>query len=82
MKISKFTPEKIDSLPKDIQKLVWRVLLYKSKIVEYKKEYNTRNDDKILEKLNKYCEAFRNIQEILDIKCKRDGLERINIVGE
>ena len=80
IKISVFTPEKIDNFPKDIQKLVWRALLYKSQIVEYKKEYIAKNDDKILEKLIKYCEAFRNMQGILDRKCKRDGLKRIEIV--
>jgi len=80
IKISVFTPEKIDNLPKDIQKLVWRALLYKSQIMEYKKEYIARNDDKILEKLIKYCEAFTNMQGILDRKCKRDGLKRIEIV--
>ncbi len=80
MKISEFTPDKIESLPVDIQKLVWRALFYKSQITMYEREYTLRKDDKIFEKLSKYREAFRNMQEILNKKCKSKGLESIIIV--
>jgi len=80
MIISEFTPDKIESLPIDIQKLVWRALFYKSQVTMYEREYALRKDDKIFEKLNKYREAFKNMQEILNKKCKSKGLESIIIV--
>jgi len=80
MIISEFTPDKIESLPTDIQKLVWRALFYKSQVTMYEREYALRKDDKIFEKLNKYREAFKNMQEILNKICKSMALESIIIV--
>lgn len=80
MEISEFTPDKIESLPVDIQKLVWRALFYKSQITMYEREYRTRKDDKTFEKLGKYHEVFKNMSEVINRKCKSKGLENIIIV--
>jgi len=80
MEISEYTPDKIESLPIDIQKLVWRALFYRSQVTMYEREYALRKDDKIFEKLNNYREAFKNMQDILNKKCKSKGLESIVIV--
>lgn len=80
MEISEHTPEKIENLPPDIQKLVWRALFYKSQIAIYEKECALNADSKTLEKINNYREAFENIIRICASKCKSRGIEDIKIV--
>ncbi len=79
MVLSEHTPEKIESLPPDIQKLVWRALFYKSQIAEYEKECSLKADSKTLDKINKYRDALNNIIRICTNKCKSKGLEEIKI---
>ncbi|MCK4257243.1 hypothetical protein KAX35_10165 [candidate division WOR-3 bacterium] len=82
MEISENTPEKIESLPSDLQKLVWRALFYKSQVSIYEKEYSLKRDNKTLEKLNKYREAFKNVKRIFTNKCKSKGLKDITIADK
>lgn len=77
IEISKYTPYKINSLPQDIQKLVWRALFYSSQIEVYLRNCSLRRDCKPIEKIEKYFEAFENIRRIIDKKCKKMGLEKI-----
>ena len=61
IEISKYTPYKINSLPQDIQKLVWRALFYSSQIEVYLRNCSLRRDYKPIEKIEKYFEALEKI---------------------
>ena len=79
IKISEFDPDKIGAFPKDIEKLIWRALFYKSQIKVLEQEFTKRGDHHTFEKLEEYRKAFQNTYKIINKQCKRKGLETITI---
>lgn len=80
IEISEFNPQKIGTFPEDIEKLIWRALLYKSKIKIFEKEYKEKWNNYTFDKLQEYKKAFINTRNIIKKQCKRKGLKIVNIV--
>ena len=71
MQICRCEPEKINELPEDIQKLVWRAFFYLSQIENYLNKCSFRRDELPVKKFYKYCEALENLEGIIEKKCEK-----------
>ena len=77
LSISKCEPEKIDMLPDDIQKLVWRAFFYLSQIENYLNKRSFRRDESPIKKFYKYCNALENLERIIEKKCEKKGIDKV-----
>jgi len=77
--ITKYEPKKINSLPEDIQKLVWRAIFYLSQIENYLRKCSWRRDEIPVKKLDGYSQALENLQKIIEKKCSGKKMEKIVI---
>ena len=75
VRISKWDPDKINELPEDIQKLLWRTFFYLSQIENYLNKFCFRRDRIILKKFYGYCSAFENMERIIEKKIRQKGLD-------
>ena len=77
LSISKCEPEKIDMLPEDIGKLVWRAFFYLSQIENYLNKCSFRRDESPIKKFYKYCNALENLERIIEKKCEKKGMDKV-----
>ena len=80
MKISKYMPEFICSLPWDVQKLIWIVFHYQHRIKAHCKSYWWNGDEGNAKKLDKYMHAYERVKELIKKVCARKGIEEISVL--
>ncbi|MCD6481838.1 MAG: hypothetical protein J7L31_06175 [Thermoplasmata archaeon] len=80
MKISKYMPEVICSLPWDVQRLIWIAFHYQHRIGAHCKSYWWSGDEGNVEKLDKYVHAYERVKELIKKLCARRGIEEICVV--
>ena len=82
MRVSKYMPELICSLPWDLQKLLWLAFHYQHRIRQHEKCFWWLGDDGNAEKLDRYLAAYERIKRLIVKLCERKGFEEICLVED